>query len=647
MGQPPTIPAADEQPHLSPTEATRGLRRAFLGGVTILVLLLVASQVLIQRSLSEQEGDARRINVAGSQRAASERLVKDTLALAYLGDHESAEMAEFRLDETLTRFALTQEALAVGDDDLAIRPMTDADHLAQLGEMDDEFEALVSAVDEVRSAVEAGDDPGASAAEMFAAQFAFFDRMDGLVRTLDVASSAKLDATGQLELTVFAAIILVLVGLGLWSFRPALRRLGRSVQLFEALSQGSPAAVLLADGDGRIVHHNPAARTLLRGTPSSSLRVTALFDEPPTTAGDLEVALIDLTRLDQAKAPVRATVTEIEVEPGVTACMYLLQDRTEELEAEERQRQSEKLEAIGVLAAGIAHEINTPTQFVRDNLTFIDDSVADLLSIADKVETAVAEPTVAEPADTADGPGGSDGPEGDAQALRRSLSATLVEVDTDFIKEELGSAIEQSIDGMNRVAEIVRAMKDFSHPGSSGMDEADLNDAITTTSIVSRSEWRHVADLRLDLDDDLPPVPVLLGYIKQVVLNLIVNAAHALHEHGSPDGQGRIDIRSYVDHDVAVVEVADNGPGVPDEIRDRIFDPFFTTKQVGKGTGQGLAISRRVIEQHHRGVLQLLRPEDGPGSVFRIRLPLEQPSDDGEDFPSSTSTEMAAVASSA
>lgn len=180
------------------------------------------------------------------------------------------------------QFVTNQRGLAVADDKLFFSPVSDPEHLRLLMEMESEVAVLLTAVADVEETVAEEADPGPSALALMAAQVAYFEEMDRFVRTLDEASTAKVAATGGLELVVFGATLLVLVALAIGAFRPALRRLGRSVQLFEALSQGSPAAAILADADGRAVHHNPAAVTLLRGRPDAAHVVADLFDEAPT-----------------------------------------------------------------------------------------------------------------------------------------------------------------------------------------------------------------------------------------------------------------------------------------------------------------------------------------------------------------------------
>ena len=262
---------------------------------------------------------------------------------------------------------------------------------------------------------------------------------------------------------------------------------------------------------------------------------------------------------------------------------------------------------MGQLAAGIAHEINTPTQFVATNLDFLDESFQEIDAVLKRLSELIG--------------AGTDTLDADQVAELRAL---LEEADWDYLAEEIPAALAQSRDGVNRVATIVQAMKEFSHPGSREMVPQDLNRLIATTVTVARNEWKYVAEVELDLDEGLPPVPCLADEMGQVILNLLVNAAQAIAEKlgDNPAGQkGRITIAARRAGDRVEISISDTGRGIPDEIRDRIFDPFFTTKEVGKGTGQGLAIARDVVVNKHGGSLEV-ESVPGESTTFIITLPL-------------------------
>lgn len=284
-------------------------------------------------------------------------------------------------------------------------------------------------------------------------------------------------------------------------------------------------------------------------------------------------------------------------------------DLSERKALEDQLRQAQKLESIGHLAAGIAHEINTPTQYVGDNTRFVQDAFQDIKTALESCRTLLA----TAPTDEA------------LAATLTQLEEALQQADVDYLLEEIPTALQQSLEGVSRIAQIVQSMKDFSHPGSSEKKAADLNKAIASTITVARNEWKYVAELETDFDESLPPVPCLLGEFNQVILNLTVNAAHAIAEvvGDGGHGKGKITITTKkIAEQWAEVRLSDTGGGIPAALHSRIFDPFFTTKEVGIGTGQGLAISHHVIVEKHQGQLTF-ETEPGHGTTFIIRLPLD------------------------
>jgi PAS domain S-box-containing protein len=284
-------------------------------------------------------------------------------------------------------------------------------------------------------------------------------------------------------------------------------------------------------------------------------------------------------------------------------------DLTDRKTLEGQLRHAQKLESIGQLAAGIAHEINTPTQYVGDNTRFLRDAFTDINQVMGKY----AELYKAARA-------GEIKPE-----LIDEVETKINSADLDFLTEEIPSAIQQSLDGVSRIAKIVQSMKDFAHPGTKEKSAADINKAIESTVTVARNEWKYVADLKTDFDSSLPPVPCMLGEFNQVILNMVTNASHAIiNAFGEgTEHKGKIVITTTkVGNEWAEIRIADNGSGIPVEAQKRVFDPFFTTKEVGKGTGQGLAISHTVIVDQHNGKLYF-ETEPGQGTTFIIRLPLQ------------------------
>ncbi len=275
-----------------------------------------------------------------------------------------------------------------------------------------------------------------------------------------------------------------------------------------------------------------------------------------------------------------------------------------------QEHHDERLRTFGQLAAGIAHEINTPAQFVGDNLRFLGDAFVDLAAFLREVDAVRSELRRFE--------GGT--------SLSERLDRAARDADLEFLHEEFPRALRQAADGIARIAKIVLAVKEFSHPGPNEKQPTDLNRTIESTVTVCRNEWKYVAELTLDLAEDLPQVTCHPGEISQVVLHLVVNAAHAIEERLERDRceKGRIGIRTRrVDAGHVEIRIADTGCGIPDEIRTRIFERFFTTKAKGRGTGQGLAIARSVIVERHGGTLTF-ESTVGEGTEFVIQLPIEE-----------------------
>ncbi|MGA2984086.1 MAG: PAS domain S-box protein [Terriglobia bacterium] len=275
-------------------------------------------------------------------------------------------------------------------------------------------------------------------------------------------------------------------------------------------------------------------------------------------------------------------------------------------EAEMELRHAQKLESVGRLASGIAHEINTPIQFVGDNTRFLQDSFGGLQTLFTKYQQL------------RDAAGSG--------AVSPELLAEVRDVeeksDCAYLLEEIPSALTQTLDGVTRVATIVRAMKEFAHPEGKEMAAADLNRALLSTLTVARTELKYVADVETELGD-LPLVVCNIGDLNQVFLNLLVNAAHAIGDVVKGTGmKGKIRVRTASENNTVLIAISDTGGGIPEAIRGRIFDPFFTTKEVGRGSGQGLAIARSVVVDRHKGTLTL-ESEVGEGTTFFIRLPLD------------------------
>ena len=361
-------------------------------------------------------------------------------------------------------------------------------------------------------------------------------------------------------------------------------------------------AILTESGDDHRVLSNVLAQ--MRDPDEFMAKVQHLYEHPTETSRD-ELHLTDWRVFDRYSGPVAG-------EDGQHfGRLWYFRDITERKILESQLAQAQKLESIGQLAAGVAHELNTPIQYVGDNARFLQNSFADLTGLLGAYG-ALADAARSGPV---------------SPALVEEVDAAAESADLEYLLDEIPNAITQSLEGVGRVAAIVRAMKEFSHPGSTHKTAVDLNRAIESTATVARNEWKYVADLVTDFAPDLPPVPCLPGELNQVFLNIIVNAAHAIGDvvGDGAGGKGTITVTTRPvpaeapSH--AEVRIADSGTGIRPEVISKIFDPFFTTKEVGRGTGQGLSIAHGIVVEKHGGTIAC-ESEVGRGTTFIIRLPL-------------------------
>lgn len=303
-----------------------------------------------------------------------------------------------------------------------------------------------------------------------------------------------------------------------------------------------------------------------------------------------------------------ATSPVFNKQGDIYAGIGLFDDVTEKKLMERELHQAQKLEAVGQLAAGIAHEINSPVQYVGDNIRFLQDAFEGFQTVLKQYKKAWGElkanQAIPDEMDTA-------------------LHEAIEDADLDFLLEEVPATVDQSLDGVRRVDGIVRAMKDFSHPGTEEKTGTDINRTLESTITVCRNEWKYVTEMELELAGNLPEVPCFPGDISQAFLNIIVNGAHAISDmtNNGSNGMGKIFVKTAELDDCVQITIRDTGGGIPQEIQDRVFEPFFTTKERGKGTGQGLAIAYSTVVGKHDGKL-LFDSVAGQGTTFTIELPL-------------------------
>jgi len=388
----------------------------------------------------------------------------------------------------------------------------------------------------------------------------------------------------------------------------------------EQLLAAIPSILIGVNGNNIITHWNAPAAAVFQidvlaamGLPLSELPWDWAKVKPQLEACRAGVQPINLhdvryTRSDGKEGFLKISITPYADSEAQSAGLLLLaEDITERKILESQLAQAQKLQAVGHLAAGIAHEINTPTQYIGDNVGFLQVSLGRLQTVFAQYQQLLEA--------------------GKTQTLSPELLAEVEDAArqarVDYLLQELPLAAAEAMNGVARVTDIVKAMKEFSHPGVEEAAAININQAIQSTITVARTEWKYVANLDTDFDPDLPPVLCLPGEFNQVILNILINASQAIAEvvgDGSA-GKGVITVTTRRDGNWAEIRISDTGPGIPNEIKPRIFDPFFTTKEVGRGTGQGLAISHAVIVEKHRGSITV-ESALGSGSTFIIRLPI-------------------------
>ncbi|MBK8475507.1 MAG: PAS domain S-box protein [Opitutaceae bacterium] len=398
-------------------------------------------------------------------------------------------------------------------------------------------------------------------------------------------------------------------------------------KLTRAVDQ-SPVAIVITDPAGRIEYVNPYFERVTGYTVAEALGQTPRMLKSGAHPREFYQSLwetiasghdwtgeLQNRRKDGNLFWERATISAVRDETGeITNYIAVKEDISEHRRAEAEKRALEaqlefahKLESVGRLSAGIAHEINTPGQFIADNLRFLSLSFQQLAryfaAVQDLRERAAALPQL--------------------QPELAALAEVDTEIELDFLRQEIPNCLTQSLDGTAHISRIIGALKDFAHPHAAGRSPADLAHLIETAAAVSRHEWKHVAEFTTEFDPQLPPVPVLVDEFNQAILNLIINAAHAIAAALKQRGgtKGRITARTRATPTLAIIEIEDTGTGIPEAARPHLFEPFFSTKGPGGGTGQGLHVVARVVHRHGGHIV--FTTEVDRGTTFRLLLPLE------------------------
>lgn len=397
-----------------------------------------------------------------------------------------------------------------------------------------------------------------------------------------------------------------------------------SENFFHSLMQSAPDPIIVISQKGIIEEFNLAAESVFGYeakeivgrnvsilTPAEHAEKHDSYLERYLGTGEAKVIGIGREvqgkRKDDSLFAMYLAVSEIKTVGGVSRFVGIVRDLTIQKSLESELSRAHKMEAVGQLAAGIAHEINTPTQFIGDNLHFLTDAFKELVEVVG-LSCQLAD---------------SDKPDEDVSTLRQQLQQLINGSELEYLLEDIPASLKESSDGVSRIAEIVKAMKEFSHPGSKNKESIDLNRIIESTVIVARNEWKYVAEVEMDLAEGLPMLECFPGEISQAVLNMVVNAAHAIEARQAVDGtadKGVIGIKTYRESNLFHIAITDTGCGISKENLDKVFDPFFTTKEVGKGTGQGLSMVYTTIKDKHEGSIDV-NSVPGEGTCMTIKLP--------------------------
>ena len=398
-------------------------------------------------------------------------------------------------------------------------------------------------------------------------------------------------------------------------------KLSQEHDMLDSVFRAAPVGLTISDPAGRILQINRALEGIIGF--SSQETVGKLFWElmPAEDAAGSKKAFEDLaagmvsTLRQQRRLIVKdgrvafaeiVLSTVLDDQGQIQMVIASVEDVTGRIGLEVELRHAQKLESVGRLAAGIAHEINTPIQFVGDNVNFLSGSFEQLLGLCDSYRKACAKASVS-PLSAEE---------------HADLKREEEQADFEYIRANVPASIASTIDGVGRVARIVQSMKAFAHPDRGERATADLNAALRDTLTVATNELKYLAKVETEFGK-IPPVPCFVSDLNQVFLNLLINAAHAIGDVVGKTGQrGVIRVRTYQEGSIVVIAISDTGTGIPEAVRGRIFDPFFTTKDVGRGTGQGLALARAVVGEQHGGSLTF-ETEMGKGTTFFVRIPFD------------------------
>ena len=407
------------------------------------------------------------------------------------------------------------------------------------------------------------------------------------------------------------------------------KKIEEQITIFRKFAETSEQGMGMSDLEGNVSYANPTLVRLMGDNKPADVykkNISCYYSKedfikleneilPIVFKKGYKTVEIPLQSIDGKIIPAIQSINIIKNEKGEPFCIAnWITDISERKKIEDQKilfekelQHSMKLKSIGTLASGIAHEINTPMQYIGDNTLFFSEGVVNLLELINSLNKNLVECTnINKSCD-----------------MKEVIDKAFKEADLEYLREEIPSAISQSLLGINQVKKIISAMKDFSYLDSDQKQMADINKSIESTIMISRNEWKEIANIETELDSSLPQIPCFIGEINQVFMNIIVNAAHAISDITGDENQnkGTIKICSHSRAKSISITISDTGTGIPEKIRNRIFDPFFTTKEIGRGTGQGLSIAYDIIVNKHNGKIKV-DSRVGIGTTLQITLPI-------------------------
>ena len=641
---------------LGVTDYIMRLTRAYLLVLAVIGLISISCYSFIQNKRQQASELASVINIAGRQRMLSQKIVK---AAHYVAEERVLVVAaRTELRDALLSWSSTHNDLRLGiNPETGNKVSLSIGNLRLFDQIDQSYEGIYEQAQRIVSTELEMDQLSQSLSILRVSERRFLMIMDQIVDEFEQQASALFSSARTLNNFVIIVTWLSLCTVPFVVFRPVLNKpLGGLIEDNQRVSEDEEKAEQETDFMQRFFLSNAAFDVLMNSLPlmvyikdhsltlskcndrfadfiglensqsivglhhwelpDSACGITESLDEDRDIfEGSLDILDQERSHRDSLGKSHDFLVSKIvlhDEQGNPSSLMGVYVDVSEHRRLEGQLELTGKLEAMGQLSAGVAHEINTPLQYISDNTTFVQEELGSLLDLVNKSKQLVNPET------------------GDRENVVKEYGTELEKVDIDFLADELPAAIEQSMQGIESVKKIVLSMKEFSHPGDEDIEDTDINHVILSSITLTINQWKYIAELKEDMAQDLPLIKCNSGKLSQVIVNLIVNASHAvadkvaiLKREGNDNAKGEIGIITSRTKKGVEIRISDTGTGIPYAAREKIFEPFFTTKEVGKGTGQGLAISHKIITQDYGGSLRF-ETSLGRGTTFIIELPVNK-----------------------